>query len=390
MPDQRFNPWLHRYYQRFSADGGSDKLDSVVFLLGSPDISGGTYVIFQHAMWLEEHGVDVTIIPLFPKDVAADDWHPALSKLNFSTFDEVKNHRFDVAVATWWPTVYELPRLRFRHPVYFVQSMEPRLEVDHDASQAGLAELTYTFGIPTITIALWMQAYLAFQHQAPSFLVRNGIDKSVFTSDGPAISPRPTDHMRILVEGPVDSAMKGVEDAVKVARDAGCEDIWLLTSSDVADNPGCSRVFSRVPLEATPEIYRSCDVLLKMSNVEGMYGPPLEMFHCGGTVVTNDVTGHEEFIVNGMNALVVDLNDPDAAVRALQTLQEDRSLLDKLRKGAEETAGEWPAWDVSSREFGHTLATVAQQPAEDLSSLCRELMGAFPLDELVQSQGRGS
>ena len=390
MPKRRFNPWLYRYYERFTVKDGAESLDSVAFLVGSPDISGGTYVIFEHALWLKRHGVDVAIVSMYPKDVAAENWHPALSELEFLSIPEAAPRKFDVAVATWWLTVYQLPQLRFRHPVYFVQSMEARHEADYDKSVTALAELTYSYGIPTITIATWMQAYLAFQHDAPSFIARNGIDKSRYSLDGPVASPRPDEGLRVLIEGPVnqDAPRKGIDESIEVARRAGCEEVWLLTSSDVSEYPGCDVVFSRIPAEKTGEVYRSCHLLLKQTNAEGMYGPPLEMFHCGGTVVTNDVAGHEEYIVDGVNGLVVETDNSDAAVQALKRIREDRSLLDRLTTGAQETATDWHDWESSSREFGRILSTIARQPAEDLAPLCRELMGAFPLDQLVQSQAR--
>jgi hypothetical protein len=53
-------------------------------------------------------------------------------------------------------------------------------------------------------------------------------------------------------------------------------------------------------------VYRSCDDILKLSLVESMFGPPLEMFHCGGTAIVYNVTGHDEYIVHGRNALVAE------------------------------------------------------------------------------------
>jgi glycosyltransferase involved in cell wall biosynthesis len=325
---------------------------------------------------------------MYPKGVAAENWHPALSELEFTSIAEAAPRKFDVAVATWWLTVYQLPHLRFRHPVYFVQSMETRHEVDYNRSVTALAELTYSFGIPAITIATWMQAYLAFQHDAPSFIARNGIDKSRYSTEGPVISPRPKRGLRVLIEGPVnrDAPRKGIDESIEVAKRAGCDGIWLLTSSDVEDYPDCDVVFSRVPADKTGEIYRSCNVLLKQTNAEGMFGPPLEMFHCGGTVVTNDVAGHEEYIVHGVNGLVAGTDDPDAAVAALRRLKDDRVLLDRLVEGAITTAEEWHDWERSSREFGRILATIARQPARDLAPLCRELLGASELDRIVQSR----
>ena len=64
----------------------------------------------------------------------------------------------------------------------------------------------------------------------------------------------------------------------------------------------------KITCHADSGIYRSCDVIVKLSYVEGMFGPPLEMFHCGGTSIVYDVTGHDEYIVHGKNGLVAKKN----------------------------------------------------------------------------------
>ena len=48
----------------------------ICFLVGSMSISGGTYVIVQHAAYLQDHGYDVTLAvqePFTPQTLA---WHP--------------------------------------------------------------------------------------------------------------------------------------------------------------------------------------------------------------------------------------------------------------------------------------------------------------------------
>jgi len=381
----KFNPWLHEYYARFTAGRGDQTVRSVVFVIGSPDISGGTYVIFQHALWLKQKGIEVTIVPHFPMSVAEPDWHPAMNELRFASFEDVKSESFDIAVVTWWPTVYDLPRLRFRHAVYFIQSAESRFYADGDESQASaMAELTYTFGLPVITIATWLQLYMAFQHNAPSFLVRNGIDKTHFGVEGKTKAPPLDEGLRILIEGTVDVPMKGVNEAIEVAIEAGCEEVWLLTSSDLRVYPGCDRVYSRIPGSEVAEIYRSCDALLKLTHVEGMFGPPLEMFHCGGTVVTYDVTGHDEYVEHEQNGLVVPVGDKDAAVREVRRLREDSSLLSRLREGALETADRWPDWEEASSQFGRLLDGVNRQPPPENLHTMLSISGAWSVDEMVQ------
>ncbi len=362
------DPWLHEYYEQYRPEVFSEPTDplKIVVLLGSADISGGTYVIFQHALFWQRHGADVTIATLMPRAALFSDWHPALRELRITTLDELNDEVYDVAVATWWRTVYELPNVRARHALYFIQSIESRFyAAGSDSYAAPLAELSYRYDIPVVAIARWIQAYLAFEHQRPSFLVRNGIDKDRYQPFGEVVEPRRTGSLRVLVEGPVDVDMKNVPAAVELARKGGADEVWLMTSSDIEHFPGVDRVLSRVPIDLTGVVYRSCDVLLKLSRVEGMYGPPLEMFHCGGTVVTFDVTGHEEYVVHEQNGLVVRMGDDEGVVLAIQRLKDDPELLRRLQHGALLTAERWPDWDQVAQEFWAVIRLLARRPGPD-------------------------
>jgi glycosyltransferase involved in cell wall biosynthesis len=377
-----FNPWLYEYYRRFTPDISRAETTRIVFLIGSADISGGSYVIFEHALHAKRAGCDVTVVPLFDMADVAPNWHPALQELEFASLEQIASRDFDVAIATWWPTVFELPRVRFRHAIYFVQSAESRFyAIGPDRDSSGLAELTYTFGIPAITIATWLQMYLGFQHRTISFLCRNGIDKTRYGPEGRRMAPRLQDGgLRVLVEGSL-APMKGVAEAVQAARDGGADEVWLLTPSDLTEFPGCDRVVSRIPAAKTSEVYHSCDVLLKLSQVEGMYGPPLEMFHCGGTVITNDVTGSDEFIKDGVNALVVPTGDVAAAAEAVRRLRDSEDLRASLRRGAQRTADGWPDWDESSALFLRIVLGISQQVPADRTDLLARIAGARSLYE---------
>jgi hypothetical protein len=374
------NLWLHEHYSRFAPqpprqDGARLRL---CFLLGSTDIGGGTYVILQHALYAQRAGADVTLVPLLPRSGERTDWHPALSELRIREIEQIEGEYFDLAIATWWRTVFELPRIRSPRAAYFVQSEEARFTAAEEDPWAGpLAELTYAFDLPIITIASWLQAFLAFGHARPSFLAPNGIDKRRYGPLGPVLEERRRDHLRVLVEGPVDVPMKAVERSLEIARASKASEVWLLTSSHLtADVPGADRVFSRVPIDYTPSIYRSCDVLLKLSEVEGMYGPPLEMFHCGGTVVTNDVTGHDEYVSDGENALVVPMGDDQGAISALDRLAENPALLSALTTGALRTATTWPDWASSSRRFWLWLNVISQQEQPNKMQTMLAIKGA--------------
>ena len=364
------DPFEHRKYSRYSTLAlPVGQPHSVVFLVGSTAISGGTFVILQHALALKNLGWKVTLACQMI-DHGKDPWHPALGELELVSIEEVGDQIFDVAIATWWRTVLEIHRVNARQYVYFVQSIESRF-YGGDPILGSIVELvdeTYKLDLLVITIARWIQVYLYAEYRAPSLLVRNGIRKDLFTSVGPRLAPLLSDGIRVLVEGPIGVPMKNVDSAVRLARAGGATEVWLVSGNSEDSGHLVDRVFSEVRVEDMAMIYRSCDVLLKLSRVEGMYGPPLEMFHCGGTVVTYDVTGFEEYVVDGVNGIVVPMDDEVAVVDAVRRLAGNRALLARLKYGALVTATPWISWKESSNEFMSYLAAVANLPDRDYST----------------------
>lgn len=349
----------------------------IAFLLGVPEINGGTYVVFEHAVRLKRKGNRVFIVthePIAPERYA---WHPDAQKLEWVTFAGVAGDRFDFAVATWWQSALHLGLIRADTYLYFVQSIETRFFPPDDriafeaAFNKHLAESTYRLPLPVITEARWIRRYLQERYGHDAQLVRNGIRKEIYTGKGFCHAPRQHGRLRVLVEGPIGVAYKNVTLAVSLSRRSEADEVWLLTSSAVDALEGVDRVFSQVPIGETPPIYRSCDVLVKLSTVEGMFGPPLEMFHCGGTAVVFAVTGHDEYIRHDVNSLVVPAGDGDGVVDGLNRLKRQPDLLERLKQGARETAQKWPDWETASAAFENALAGFSGITWPDRSYLCR-------------------
>lgn len=103
-------------------------------------------------------------------------------------------------------------------------------------------------------------------------------------------------------------------------------------------------------------------MVLRLSFVEGVSLVPLEMMACGGTVVTNDVTGHDDYMRNGINGLVVPTDDEDAAVAAIDRLVGYPNLLERLRAGALHTVRSRPGASASSEVFLAALASARDAP----------------------------
>ena len=156
---------------------------------------------------------------------------------------------------------------------------------------------------------------------------------------------------------------------------ASVDEIWLLTSSDVSTYPNADKVFSKISIEEAAEVYRSCDVLVKLSYVEGMFGPPLEIFHCGGTAIVYAVTGYDEYIQHDYNALVAEPDDEDAVINYLKTLKTDKQLLARLQNNAKITAAAWLDWQPASQNFMQMLeeASLKSPTSVQISNAIREL-----------------
>ena len=86
--------------------------------------------------------------------------------------------------------------------------------------------------------------------------------------------------------------------------------------------------------------------------------PPLEMFHCGGTVVAFDVPGVTEYADHGRNSLLAPASDFEGAGERVSALLTDRDLLDSLKLGALETASDWPSETEAGELFLSALMSL--------------------------------
>lgn len=340
----------------------------IAFWVGSTGISGGTYVILEYACRLQQAGFQVSAITEEPVDSSDLSWHPGAEELEWIPLERAREDRFDYLLATWWQSLYLLHEVKAGAYIYFVQSIESRFFPQENQRALDTRDIhvlrdwcerTYALPIPVITEAKWIKEYLESRYNNQDVhLVHNGIRKDLYCPSGPVIASREKGKLRVLIEGPVGVFFKNVEKTIELCIKAEVDEIWLLTSTNLSSYPGVDRCFSCVPITETPAIYRSCDVLVKLSYVEGMFGPPLEMFHCGGTAVVYDVSGHDEYMVDEVNSYVLHRDDEAGVVARLRQLKENPILLDELKEEALKTAERWPDWARSAARFQEILKQI--------------------------------
>jgi glycosyltransferase involved in cell wall biosynthesis len=335
----------------------------VAFVVPDVHLSGGINVIVHHAIAMAARpGWSVALVASSPRP--AERWpYPGIEDIELLHLADVADDHFDIALATWWGTVRHLPLVPADRYAYFVQSLEDRFAGPMDLDTAYVAGATYHLGLPTITEAGWIADLLRAQNPGvPCHLVRNGVDKKIF-APVESVEVRSEGPLRLLVEGSRHVPFKGVGDALDaISKMKGDRHVTLVAIDDPSPHPLADRVEGRMSQSQLAKIYAETDVFVKLPRVEGMFGPPIEAFHLGATCVVSPVTGHDEYIEHGWNALVAAWDDPTGTGRLLDLLSADRRLLHQLRFNALGTARAWPSWPEASNRFALALMDIRHRP----------------------------
>ena len=340
----------------------------VAFLVPSLRLSGGLNVVVEHGSRLAaDHGFDVTMV--ITHHPGEEPWpYDGLSRVRVVDVDDGAGEQFDLAVATWWDTVAHLPSVDAKHAAYFVQSLEDRFFVEGDP-QGPLAGLTYRLGLPVITEARWIaDVFAAAAPDVPCWYVRNGVNKDVFP-ELDEVDPTPVGPLRILIEGNVDDHVKGVPEALEVVRRMTEPALVTVVAAKGASGPVPATVIGPLAQRDLSDVMARTDVMLKLSRVEGMSGPPLEAFHRGATCVLTPVTGHDEYLQHGWNGLLTGWDDPVGTARQLDLLARDRRLLHFLRSNAAATARAWPGWDQAATMMAGALRAACATSGPDMAAI---------------------
>ena len=315
---------------------------TIAYLIPGTGISGGIAVILEHVNRLRRAGYDVFMISQDNKDSIP--WWPG-NEVPIVPFDTP--HRYllegiDTLVATGWTTVRMLDHVPAARKLYFVQSDERRFDPDPEFKRQ-VHETYLRRDVEYVTMAGWICRWLKHEFGHNCDYVPNGLDAHHF--DGVRPLAGKGRRVRILLEGPIVIPFKGMAEAAAAVADCDDCEVWIVSSAGRPE-PGwrCDRFFEAVPYGEMAAIYASCDILVKMSRVESFSYPPLEMMATGGSVVVHEVTGLEEYAVDGENCLIV--SDVNSARQAIRRLVDDPTLRARLGAAGRATA-EGMSWERS-------------------------------------------
>ena len=118
-------------------------MTSVCILVGSMAISGGTYVIVQHACYLHEKGFSVTLAVQEPFSHETLRWHDGIKRIRCIAYSVAQQETFDLVIATWWKTALTLTDFDAPRYAYFVQSIESKFYAEDEIPLRRLVNSTY-------------------------------------------------------------------------------------------------------------------------------------------------------------------------------------------------------------------------------------------------------
>lgn len=328
----------------------------ICFLLPINGISGGIFVTYTHALALQAVGHDVSVA--FEVFNGKDDikYFKNDAKLKTKSLEEACREEFDVVICTWWETYFSAMSIPAKKYMYFCQSDERKFYDEDDFLNRSFVALTYMGpNVGIITEAKWIKNFLENEFGAKVEYAPNGVDLKLFNPQILPLEKKPEGKFRILIEGPGSIGFKRVDDAFKIVNHFQDVEVWYV-ASDGFSRPDWKfdRMFTGVPYSKMGEIYRSCDILIKVSAVEGFFGPPLEMMACGGCCLVSNVTGYDEYIVDNKNALVIPVGDIQSGRKSLERLLNDSKLRQSLIKQGLETANGL-SWDIQTPKFAAAI-----------------------------------
>jgi glycosyltransferase involved in cell wall biosynthesis len=337
---------------------------TIAFLLPFNVLAGGLFNVYEHARQLAARGHDVCLF--FERD------DPPLPIQGYPGLDHVRAgylaaydgaETFDVAIATWWETVYVIPGIAARHYAYLVQGFEDRFYTDAQIVFRPFIRETYRSGFHFLAVSEALRRRLEARFGQQAALTPPAVDIERFARATPALPP--SSRLRVLVEGHAAVLYKRVAlafEALETLKDV--EVVYL--AHDGSHDPGCAihHRLGPLPHHEVPGVMASCDLLLKLSREESVSLPVVEMFAAGGTAVVAAFEGHDEYLRDGDNSLVVPLDDVAAARAAVRRLAADPALVSRLKAGGRRTVRDGP-WSHATGTLEACLRRIVAGAAGD-------------------------
>jgi len=315
---------------------------SIAYVMMDVGLTGGSKIIFEHINRLAAAGHTVNLL-------ITGRYHPTVAfPLNIKPIRVTKGRlreylrHADIAVATFWPTVYMLQEALQTIPsckmVYMIQGWEPYFYAEKQLDERRKAEATYAMPMEKVAVSSWLCNKLEREFNTHAELLVNTIDTGVFRPIGERVD-RPKKVLFLLRN---ESVLRGYEKTVSLAQALHNQlkvEIHAFGTVKPKGFPVVHQFHFRPTGRDLAQLYSSCHVYIETSRWQGFGLAPLEAMACGTPCVLSDSGGINEYARNNRNSFIHPFDDPDEQyVHSVRKLLKDQALYQRLSTAAIETA----------------------------------------------------
>lgn len=330
----------------------------IAFLVPEPIRgSGGHRNIYRAVSQLRAFGHHLTVYYMQTQRPAAEvkqqvsTWFYDMGDIPFLCYEgELGYH--DVAVATWWETVYliEENREKVRYPFYFTQDFEAYfypMSTDYI-----LAENTYRMGYPCICSGPWMSTLIREKYHGNAAHFQFPVDRSIYHTELPRTKKNPNVVFFAKPDMPRRCYALGIQ-ALKEFHTLRPEVEIILFGSERIEGknlPFPATVKKLLPtLNDLADLYRNADLGMVFSTTNPSL-VPYEMLSCGCPVVDLDLEFAEAKYGNSReNVFLLSPIPNQMGMQMAALFDTPQELRDCAARGKAWVADEFPSEEEMAR-----------------------------------------
>jgi tetratricopeptide (TPR) repeat protein len=256
----------------------------------------------------------------------------------------------DLIVATSFDHIYECVHANVAPVVFFEQGDQHLFEYDRlDHRIRQLAYKQFQQADFVLTVSQPTADLIKKYYKRDAAVIHNAVDHHIFNATG---SKFVGDAPYVLIMGSDRVEFKGIKDiweAFKQVHQAHphLDMIWITPTEpavDMSQLPWVKKVFVRPSQQDIAALYRGAEVFVEGSRYESFSLPVLEAMACGCAVVTTKNAGVLEYVVDGSNALLAEIQNPDSLAEQMLSVIENEKLKNELVQQGLLTAAnfKWP------------------------------------------------
>jgi len=319
----------------------------IVYVMTHVGICGGTKIILEHVNHLIRFKQRATIVSHFEKPT----WFPLNKEVNYVQVPFEQELALgipscDVIVATYWREIYECIAREIAPVVYFEQG-DYHLFAWQDVSQREKDYIYKQFQlVPFIyTVSQGASEQIKTNFGRDSTVINNAIDNKVFYHES-LDSKQEKHEFTLMMIGSENNEFKrigDIQEALSILSKSGYQLKTVWVTPDKPIHP-IGSVFVNPEQSQIGSLLRKSDLFVSASLYESFSLPCLEAMASGCAVITTKNKGVEEYAVDGVNCIMIAMNNPgDLAEKMIQVMESDTLASNLISEGIN-TASQY-TWD---------------------------------------------